>query len=62
MIKIEYFIVNMKQLTGINEKFRVNQLIEFIDDFSDNDLTNLEIEVLKVVINYKWNTYTFKYF
>ena len=36
----------MKELIGINERFRVTQLIEFIDDLSEYDLTYLEIEVL----------------
>ena len=56
--KIEYNVVNMKELIGINEKFKVNEIIELIDELSDFDLTYLEIDVLQVIINFKWQNYT----
>ncbi len=37
-------------------------MIEVIDELSDNDLTFLDIEVLQVIVDYKWITYTRDYF
>ena len=33
--KIEYFVVNMKELIGINDTFKVSQIIEIIDELSE---------------------------
>ena len=52
----------MKEVIGINDKFSVDQIIELIDELSDFDLSFLEIEVLQVIINFKWQTYTQKFF
>jgi hypothetical protein len=36
--KIEYYVVNLKDIIGINNQFNVNQIIELIDELSDNDM------------------------
>ena len=60
--KIEYYIVRMKEDIGMNNKSNVSQIIVLIDELSDFDLTYLEIESLQVIIDFKWDTYTKKFF
>ena len=38
------------------------KIIELFDDLSDLDITYLDIELLQVIINFKWKEYTFKFF
>ena len=52
----------MKEAIGIEGHFEVDRIIVLIDELSDYDLTYLEIESLQVIINYKWDSYTKKFF
>lgn len=66
-------MVNLKEAIGqarvkencndaIESKKFVKKMIEFIDELSDIDLSFLEIEVLQVIVDYKWITFTKQFF
>lgn len=48
----------------MRDKFNNQQqkMIELFDGLSDNDLSYLEIEIQQIIINFKWQNYTFKFF
>lgn len=60
--RIEYNIVNMKNLIGANENQDPTQSIKIINDLSKTDISYYEIEVLQAIIKFKWQTYTRKFF
>ena len=68
---MEYYIVNLKNQINIDEneeekkmeKTRnTEKIIQLFDELSDKDITYLDIELLQVIIRFKWDKYTYKYF
>jgi len=56
--RIEYSIVNMSELIGLTSNENPRSVIKLISDLSASDISYLEIEVLQVIIRYKWRAYT----
>ena len=51
------------QLSFQNESLhKPYEIIQLFEELSDNDITYLDIELLQVIIDFKWNNYTLNYF
>jgi hypothetical protein len=57
-----YAAVYDEDLRDELESSSIQEDLSFVDDLSDNDISYLDIELLQVIINFKWTNYTYNYF
>ena len=65
LVQIEYFVINLMQLiTSKQQPILENhrEVTKILKNLVETDATILEIEAIQIIIDFKWESYAFKFF